>query len=403
MAAQAAQRCLDLGDVRGIHDVRNGVILHWVAQAVLQRKDRYLILLVVIPGQFHFAAENCQHSALYRLRHRIGSVTLQAKRVALCPQQFRLIASMRLMTSGAALSKHGLVVHGLLSLFRQLGMAVEANIHRIGLRESRRFSSVWAVAIGAISQGAGVLHFGTLDLLRLFRVAGDANFLEGCLGQNHFSVFRCLVADFALFFAERQVNELLHQLRAIGLVRVVAGQAIRLLEWLILMRLCQVAVFHVVAIQAESRSRLGQVKFEFTLGTGAGLVIRVACIAASVECQVAAAFLRHVLSDRVATEAEVALLVSRSRLQQLELVIRTVWVVALQAVTYRWLVYCPLDVGRIFVGVAGEAKIQRRGRGQLDARDVFVDPNLVTDIAPERDRGVDGFPFRLGVVAFQAL
>ena len=158
---------------------------------------------------------------------------------------------MRLVASRAALPKCGLVVHRLLCQFRLVGMARETNIHRIGLWKSGGFAGVRAVAVGAISHGTGVRHLGVLNLFGLFFVTRYADFLGTGLGQNDFSVLGRLVTEFTLLFTKGHVDELLHQFGAVGLVRIVAGQAIRLLEWLVLMRLDKAAVFDVMAVQAE--------------------------------------------------------------------------------------------------------------------------------------------------------
>jgi hypothetical protein len=228
-------------------------------------------------------------------------VALEAERITLRSQEFLLITTMWLMASRAALSKCGLVVYRLLRLFRLFGMAREANIHRIGLGESGRSASVRAVAIGAIPHGTRVLDLRTFNLLCLFLVTCDAQFTGARLRQDDFAVFRCLMADFALLFAERWMHESLHQFWPVGLVRVVTGQTIRLFERLILMRLRQIDVLYVVAIQAQRRGRFRKVILEFCTRARPGLVIGVAGVTTCVERQVTAAFLRRILSDRVAT------------------------------------------------------------------------------------------------------
>ena len=352
-------------------------------------------LCEVIPRQFHFAVKDRhEFPILHHLRIRIRAVALQAEGVdVLGAQQFRVVASMSVMACSAPLSEGGFMVDSLFGLFRLFGMAGEADIHRIRFWESGRLAGVWIVAIDAIAHGTGMRHLGALDLLGLFVVAGDAEFLGAGLGQDHFAVLSWLVTEFTLLFAERYVHELLHQLGALGLVRIVAGQAIGLLKGLILMRLNQIAVFYVVTIQAESRRRLGQVKPEFAFRARSGLVGEVAGIAAGVERWMAAPFFRDALPNRVATEAQVAFLVPGGRLEQLELVVGSVRIVTLEAVAHRRLVHCALDFGGILVGVAAETEIERRGRSQLDARQILVDPNLMTGGAAKLDCGVDSFPF----------
>jgi len=76
---------------------------------------------------------------------------------------------------------------------------------------------------------------------------------------------------------------------------------------------------------------------------------------------------------------------------------------AREAVTNRWLMDVPLDLGRILIGVAGETEAEGGGGDELDARDVFADPNLMAAQAAHRDSGMDRLAFRFVVVAFQAL
>src|ERR1700735_4884909 len=59
---------------------------------------------------------------------------------------------------------------------------------------------------------------------------------------------------------EGRMEELRHQLGRCRLMRVVTGQAIRRAEGLILMRLLQPSVLHVVAVQTKRRNRLGQME-----------------------------------------------------------------------------------------------------------------------------------------------
>ncbi len=139
-----------------------------------------------------------------------------------------------------------------------------------------------AVAIGAIRLCAGVLHFRGVNLLGLVGVASDANFLRRRLRQNHFAVFCRLVANITLLFGEGRVNECLHQLRPVGLVRIMALQAIRVFKWLVLMRLGEIRVLHVMAIEAQRRNCLRQVVSEFAFLAIAGLVRDVASVAARV-------------------------------------------------------------------------------------------------------------------------
>ena len=115
------------------------------------------------------------------------------------------------------------------------------------------------------------------------------------------------------FDAKGLVQEGLHQLGGFRLVRIVAGEAIGRGEGLSLVRLHQTGVLHIVTIDAQRGSVLGQVKIKFALAALARLVHRVAGVAAHVECGVAAALLRNIRSLRVAGEAEIVFLIARGQ------------------------------------------------------------------------------------------
>ena len=161
-------------------------------------------------------------------------MTLQAQRIAFGSQQFRPIPAVRLMASCAPLLERRLMQDVFLRFLGSIRVATQADTYGIRLRKSWRFSGVWAVAVGAISHGSGVLHLGTLNFLRLLCVAGRAHFFGAGLRQNNFAFLGRLMADFALFLGERQMHESLHQFWPFGLVRIVARQTIGLLEGLIL-------------------------------------------------------------------------------------------------------------------------------------------------------------------------
>jgi hypothetical protein len=97
----------------------------------------------------------------------------------------------------------------------------------------------------------------------------------------------------------------------------------------------------------------------------------------------------------VATEAEVFFFPAGSRLQELILVVAGVRIVAGEAVANRGRMHRPLDVGRFLVGVAGDAKRGRSGGDQLDARDVFVDADLMAAQAAHGHGGMNGLALGL--------
>ena len=170
---------------------------------------------------------------------------------------------------------------------------------------------------------------------------------------------------------------------------IVALQAISPRERLVVMRLLQTSIFGVVAVEAQRRCTFGQVELVFRRQVGATLVRRVAGVAAHIEGCVAAAFLRNIGSLGMAARAEVLFLVSRGGLQQLVLVVRSVRIVAAEAVAYGRLVHMSFDLRCVFFGVAIEAKLIRNGRDQLHPGHIFVDPYLVATQASHLDRGVN--------------
>src|SRR5215469_6225502 len=97
-------------------------------------------------------------------------------------------------------------------------------------------------------------------------------------------------------------------------------------------------------------------KVEFLLTLFASLVGNVAGFATHVERPMAAAFLRNINADLVATQAKVLFRIPGRRLEQLILIIGSMWIVTLDAIANRRTVNDPLDVGRVLVGVTGDAK-----------------------------------------------
>jgi hypothetical protein len=102
-------------------------------------------------------------------------------------------------------------------------------------------------------------------------------------------------------------------------------------------------------------------------------MVDVAGIATRIECQVPAAFLRDIEANPVTGQAEIALLIARSGLQQLKLVIGCVRFMALQAVANGWTVDSALELRCALVSVTRETQARGRRGDQLDSRDVLVD------------------------------
>ena len=107
------------------------------------------------------------------------------------------------------------------------------------------------VAIRALTLGARMLKLGFLDLLSLLGMASDAHFLHALSREYHPPVFRSFVTHVAESFPEWLMDEGLHELRPGGLVRIVTGDAIRLREGLSLMRLDQVGIAGIMAVEAQ--------------------------------------------------------------------------------------------------------------------------------------------------------
>src|SRR5579872_7453122 len=150
-----------------------------------------------------------------------------------------------------------------------------------------------------------MLHLGGLDLLALVVVAGQAESLGVGLGQDHLTVLGGRVAGIAAIALERCVLKLRHQLGRVGLVRIVALHAVGAGERLVVMRLLELFVVGVVAIEAERRARLGQVELVVLSCFRSGLVGHMAGIAAHVEGGVTASLLRYMQSSLVALAAEI--------------------------------------------------------------------------------------------------
>ena len=193
----------------------------------------------------------------------------------------------------------------LLHLLRLLAVAGQACIDRIRLQESRRLAGMRIVAGDAFALRARMLHLRLLNLLRLLAVAGNAEGLGVGLRQHDLAVLGRRVAGVAASAGERRMRERLHQLGLRRLVRIVALHAIGGGERLALVRLDQARILGIVAIEAQRRSRLGQVIVELNLALLADLVGDVASLATHVQRGVPAALLGNVQSLLVAGQAEV--------------------------------------------------------------------------------------------------
>jgi len=188
VTGQTAHGGLDLVNVGWIHHVGHRMTFHRVTQSVAHGEDHDPVLHVVIVGQLHCAVEDGDQVLGFQpLRLRVRTMTLQAQRIAFGAQQVLVVAAVRLMADGTALSEGRLMQVRFLELLGLVAVAGQAGIHRIGLDEARRLAGVrlWQATH---SPAPRMLHLSLLDLLRLFGVAGHAERLRIRLRQDDFAV-----------------------------------------------------------------------------------------------------------------------------------------------------------------------------------------------------------------------
>ena len=218
---------------------------------------------------------------------RVRPMTLEAKRVSLRAQQLGKVAAVGIVASRTALLECGLVQDPLAVQFGLVAVTGEAHIYRVRFEKAGRATSVRAVTIGAVTGGSGMLHLGRLDLPGLLLVATHAQFTDAGFGQHHFPILGRGVTGLALRFFEGLVDERLQELRAGGLVWVVATQTIGFLERQVTVGLGKSGLSHIVAIQSQCWRALGEM--ENTIHLLADFVALVATVAAHIQRGVAAA------------------------------------------------------------------------------------------------------------------
>ncbi len=239
-------------------------------------------------------------------------VALQAQLVAVHrrTKQVRTIAAVPVVTSETSIAECGCVQgRRMLVHLGLLAVAILTDRYRVRSQQPGVLARMRAVAGSAFALCAGMLHLRRLNLLGLLLVAGNAQPTNVSLGEDNLAVFGVRMAGFTGARLERRVLEALRQLRLGGLVRIVAGQAVGGGKWLIVVRLGQLLVSGVVAVEAERRRILGQMKTVVALGGIPGLVRDVASITAHVECRVSAAFFRNIETLVVATQTQILLTV----------------------------------------------------------------------------------------------
>src|SRR5262249_47936055 len=151
----------------------------------------------------------------------------------------------------AVLSEGRLVVHGLFLEIGNVAVAAQADVHAIGFGQSGLAAGMRTVARGAVARSSGVLHPGSLDLLALVVMAGEAESLDVGLRQHYFAVLGRRVAGLAPVALEGRMLEFRHQFGRVRLVRIMALHAIGGGEGLVVMRLFELGVVYVVAIETQ--------------------------------------------------------------------------------------------------------------------------------------------------------
>lgn len=186
-------------------------------------------------------------------------------------------------------------------------------------------------------------------------------------------------------------------------MRIVALQAVRGREWLVLVSLLKFRILRVMTVNTQCRCCLGQMEFVLHRRLCPRLVRQVARIAAHVQRRMSAAALGYIQTRLMTRQTQILFCVAYRRFQKLILVVARVRIVASQAIPYRWRMNRPLDVRWLLVVVTCEAKIRRRCRDQLDARHLFIDSNLMATQAAHRYRRMNRFPLILVIVTLKAL
>jgi len=261
-----------------------------------QWQNDHFVLGEIIFGKFHAAVEDGRQVLGFQfLRLPIWTVALQANGVGCSSaEQVIVVATVRLVTSGATLGEGWLMVIRLLRQLGNIAMAVEADINRVCFWQARLIAGVRAVTISAIARRTGMLHLRGFDQLGFIVVAGYAQSLGIRLRQDHFSVLRGRMANLALFVGKGWMGEFRHQLGSRRLVRIVAAHAIGSFKRLVLVSLLQVRAFYVMASDTKFGNSFGKMEVKLSLADLSGFVGNVTTVAAHIERRVPAAFLGYV-------------------------------------------------------------------------------------------------------------
>lgn len=404
MTSEATHGGQDPGGVFRVLDVSDGMAIHRMAGAVLKRHRRNA--KEIFPREPYLAVEDAYQVLRFQFLHLgLSRVAFHAKRVGgLRAQQVVIFAPMRFVARCATLLERRLMCVRLLALVGDVGVATQANAYSIRFRKPGRLARVWAMAVGAISSRACVLDLGLSNLVRFVSVAGEAEFLRAGLRQDNLAIGGRLVTRRAgRAVAERRMNEGLQKFWRFGLVRIVASQAVGFGDGLVVMRPGEGCILWIVAVDAQRRRILGQMKVELSLAPRPDLVGGVAGGASHVQRNVTAAFFRNRDAHIVTGQAEVVVFVPCVRFQQLVCIRRYMGIVALCAVAHRRWMHVVLVIARFLVGVAAQAKRNRGDRLQLDPGFRLGVADFVATLATHRDSRVDMRAFGPLGMAFEAL
>ena len=90
-------------------------------------------------------------------------------------------------------------------------MAAEADADRVGFGQAGLVAGMRAVAVGAITHGAGMGHFRAFDELGLVVMTGQAEGLRVGLGEHDFAILCRCVAELATLRLEGRMHESGHE------------------------------------------------------------------------------------------------------------------------------------------------------------------------------------------------
>jgi hypothetical protein len=186
-------------------------------------------------------------------------------------------------------------------------------------------------------------------------------------------------------------------------MRAVALQAIRRSERLILMGRLQACILRVMALDAERRNFLLQMRRKLDLVAVPILMSDMAGLATHIEGGMTAATFWDVDADVVAAQAEVLIARrARHRLQKLVRIVGLMRIVALQAITDSRRMHRLSSLNLLLIMAAQAESLRRRG-DQLHPSHIAGDANFVAAQASSRDRRMHCLSFALVFMAFEAL